>query len=146
MTTKISLTYCGMAGEGATVKLAKQDAARKIESVLAGYYTPYMLRHADMIGLVWREPQGYCYKIIHADTEAGPLHGNSTHEDEAGTRSNCARHMAQLAGNYTGLDRHLNDADKRDLDRYFAWQERYRIAKAQGMTDQQAHDLASNRP
>ena len=28
--TKMSLTYCGMQGEGPTVKEAKQDAARKL--------------------------------------------------------------------------------------------------------------------
>src|SRR3990167_6281423 len=103
MTTKISLTYCGMEGDGATVKLAKQDAARKIEAALAGTYTPAMIRAGSMIGIIWREPKhGWAYKIICESDPAGSFrgytmaHGSDFHD----TRADCARHMAQLAGNY----------------------------------------------
>lgn len=147
MTTKIELTYCGMSGSGATVKLAKQDAARKIEAALAGYYTPTVLRHGDLIGFVWREPAGYCYKILWPVIESGPTYGSGSKLDEKSVISNCARHMAQSVGHYAGtIAKYLNDADKRNLDSYFAWQERYRVAKSTGMTDQQAYDHASNRP
>jgi len=133
-----------MQGEGQTVKLAKQDAARKIEAVLDGYYTPYMLRQGDVIGLVWREPSGYCYKIIWADTKPGPVFGNSGARDgEQETRRACARHMAQASGSIVGLESSLTDQDKREHAEYCAWQARYKSAVKAGYTDDQARDLAS---
>lgn len=148
MSTKISLTYCGMPGDGRTVTDAKKDAARKIEKALDGHYTPTMMRAGDLIGFIWREPmQGYHYKIVRPDTENGALFGNATGTgEESDTRRACARHMAQNLGSYAGLERYLSPADVRDLDSYFAWQDRYAAFKAQGMTDQEAHDSASNRP
>ena len=146
MSTKIQLTYCGMEGEGATVKLAKQDAARKIEAVLAGYYTPYMIRHGDMIGFIWRDPRGYNYKIITSDVQSGSIFGNSATDDEKEARNRCANHMAQISGSYVGLDAYLTDRDRRDLDEYAAWQERYKQARASGKTDTEAYNIASNRP
>jgi len=147
MATKIQLTYCGMAGEGATVKLAKQDAARKIEAVLDGYYSPHMLRQGDLMGLVWREPSGYCYKIIWADTKSGSIFGNTSgrDSDQKETLRACARHMAQASGSIAGLEQYLTDADKREHTEYLAWHERYKAAKTAGYTDVQAHEIATQR-
>jgi len=47
MSTKITLTYCGMEGCGRTAKEAKQEAARRIEAALAGDYTPRCLPTAN---------------------------------------------------------------------------------------------------
>ncbi|MCR4300689.1 MAG: hypothetical protein NUV51_03690 [Sulfuricaulis sp.] len=144
MTTKITLTYCGMEGQGATVKLAKQDAARKIEAVLDGGYTPFIIRHFDLIGVIFREPSGWSYKIIYPDTKSGPAYGScsSFGDSEAQCRSHCAHHIAQNAGSYSGLQSHLTDSDMRELDRYFAWQERFRKARAQGYDESQSRQMA----
>lgn len=148
MATIINLTYCGMAGSGATVKLAKQDAARKIEAVLSGYYTPYMMRAGDLLGVMWREPNGYSYKIIRPDTKAGQVFGNSLciGSTEADTREAMASHMAQNIGSYAGLEKHLTKYAMRDLDNYFEFQRKYSECKAAGMSDTDAHASASNRP
>ncbi len=144
MSTKINLVYCGMDGEGATVKLAKQDAARKIEAVLSGYYTPYMVRAGELIGIMWREPSGYSYKIIRPDTESGQVFGNSlaSGTTEADCRCSMANHMAQNIGSYKGLEKHLTASAMRELDGYYAWQERYRKARAAGYSDNDAYTMA----
>lgn len=147
MSTQISITYCGMPASGRTVKEAKQDAARKIESALSGSYSPRFLRHADMLAFVWREPMsGFVYRIVYADTNAGTLYGSCENADEIATTRAAARHMAQLAGHYSGLESYLTDYDRCDLDRYFDWQARYSDAKARGLSDDDCRAFADQRP
>jgi hypothetical protein len=64
MATKIQLTYCGMAGEGATVKEAKQDAARKIEALLSGDWQPIAFESRGWAIILHRSPDGWHPAII----------------------------------------------------------------------------------
>jgi hypothetical protein len=148
VSTQINLTYCGMPASGRTVKEAKQEAARKIESALSGSYSPRFLRHADMLAFVWREPMsGFVYRIVYADSNAGALYGNGgAGDDEITATRAAARHMAQNAGHYLGIESYLTDADRRELDRYFDWQARYSDAKARGLSDDDCRSFADQRP
>src|SRR5213593_2027991 len=69
--TTIRLTYCGMAGEGPTVKEAKQDAARKIEAVLDADYTPAVYRWGNSCAVVWRTPRGINSAYLHGPGKPG---------------------------------------------------------------------------
>lgn len=52
------------------------------------------------------------------------------------------RHLAQIEENISFIDPN-DDEGRCEHVRYFAWQDRYRKAKAAGMNDQQAHECAS---
>src|SRR6478609_1422907 len=103
MATKINMEYCGMPGAGATVREAKQDAARKIESALSGTYTPRLIRHGDYSAFIWREPMGgWHYKIVDRDDD-GHLYGaGGVTWTESDACTSCARHLAQNADSYAG--------------------------------------------
>ena len=143
---KVHITYYGMDGEGRTITEAKNDAGAKIEKALHGYYTPRILRHAGYMALVAREPfSGWGYRLIHAactETEE-PIYLNTSRDDKEETVKTAFRHMAQLAQTYQGIEKYLTDADRRHLDDYFAWQNRYADFKAQGYNDNDCHRLAS---
>lgn len=141
--TTVTIQYFGMDGSGRTVTEAKRDAGSKIEKALHGYYTPTMLRAADLIGIIWREPAGYSYKIIRPDSESGQMFGSSGCDwDEKQAVSACARHMAQNIGSYAGLEKYIGRDGMRELDGYFAWQERFRKARDAGHDDQTARMYA----
>ena len=65
----IKLEYCGMAGEGRTVREAKQDATRKIESFLSASHEPVFIKWKGEAVLLWHTPHGIVSSYIHPDTE-----------------------------------------------------------------------------
>lgn len=146
MSTTINLTYCGMEGNGATVKLAKQDAARKIETALDGHYTPVAICHAGRIAIVARHPKtGWGYRFLHCE-EGKPIQSlymnSSADGSEDGAINAAIYHLAQQAGHYRGLEPRLTAAEMRDLDGYNRWQADYARLRSEGKTDVEAHQLA----
>ena len=97
MATAIRITYYGMDGEGATLKEAKADAARKVERALEGSYTPEMIRFDDWAVLLWREPFGWHYKLI-GGVCAGNLYG-CTRGDHDEVREYAIYHLVSATYN-----------------------------------------------
>lgn len=153
MTQKITLTYFGVEGSGRTVSEAKKDAGRKIEAALTGDYDPFLIGHCGYLGLVGRDPRGgqlgtWGYRVI----EAGCLGGDgltvfidTNYASRHDAIAACAYHLAQNAGTYAGLERHLAAARLRDLDAYFLWQQEYAKAKSEGLGDEECRARANGR-
>lgn len=156
MSTKINLTYCGMEGVGETVKLAKQDAARKIEGVLAELATPRIVVVNDFAALVWFEPRaGWVYRIItdHAEgIRAGDLYGNGGGygDSRVDVIAAATKHLADISWTHDVQDdqaffatvKGLDPRTVADLVSRAAWQRRYRAAVTTGASDVEAHRLA----
>ena len=135
MSTKITLTYCGMEGCGRTAKEAKQEAARRIEAALGGDYTPAALAHGDYIAVIEREPRsewGYrLYRLIGRSSQAQIRHFWMPGIGEKWEAlSSAAKDLAQNAGHYPGLEQILSAAERRELEGYFAFQQSYARERA----------------
>lgn len=169
MTKSIDLTYCGMPGTGPTVTAAKQDATRKIESLIADVQRgPRVVYIGESVGLVSRDLHGWRYQII-----GGPYATSSVTILPAGEPASeavisVAKHVAQLVWNFDvaeGLDREFFEgllADVEDLEidssvaaaavtrrhmiedlvSWAAWQRRYKAARDAGHADNEAHAIA----
>lgn len=162
MSTRIALTYFGMDGQGATVKDAKADAGRKIESLLDDMSRAphlYIMQADGWSALVTRSAHGWGYRIIAGPSEplkSGPIYmdANSGESDEA-LRS-CARHLLQaawvhdiaddaawVAAHQERLPIACRRADLRaELVSYFGWQRDYRRLRESGLSDAEAHAAA----
>ncbi len=146
---KINVTHFGFEGEGATVREAKLDAARKVTAALEGYWTPTYILWRGQRAFVWREPQsGWVYRLIHDDTETGHTHGSTcgADNDEKSAVLSAKRHMATLD----------TDAPEEDVYTFLGgdrsamniWRElrsfhrAYRKATEDGLKDTAAHEWA----
>jgi hypothetical protein len=159
MSKQITLQYCGMEGTGETVTKAKQDAARKIEAMLAADYTPKVVAYKGNAFLIWREPTPYGHisiqscRIMEKGEMVAPLsRGSTTHggaRDVADVVSQYMLHLAQEA--WDGQEEQSEFLRLRpDLQREFTswcqWQKRYKEARDKGMSDTAAHYIACGRP
>jgi len=147
MATTITLKYCGMEGTGPTVKAAKQDAASKIERLLAESWEPTYIQGRTLIGMVWRDQFAWAYCILEAPITERPCQHYNYDTREDAYRA-CARHMAQneidldAADPYTAPDYVKNPIDRRSYADYVAWQLAARTALRQGVSNQDAHQWA----
>lgn len=144
--TVINLTYCGMNGSGPTVAAAKQDAARKIEAVLAGGYDPVVAKLNGITGIAFRTPGAWMYTIIWADTPDGVKRNLCTAQcgDRKDTVTRMLRHMADNCSDVAAVTAFLGD-DKVALSDWHGKQRfytAYRDAKHKGMNDGDAHRYA----
>lgn len=138
MAQQVTIHYCGVPGTGPTVTKAKQDAARKIEMMLSGDWTPYLLAHKGWFALVARSPleaNSWGYKLFQQSDESQNLYLSNNYTSRADAIDKAAYHLAQNAGSYEGLERWIPSVLQRDLDDYFAWQASYAQAKARGLSD-----------
>lgn len=161
MATRISLTYFGMSGEGATVREAKADAGRKLEALVKHVeHTPSIVAVGDCASLVWHfGSYGWCNALVSAHGKPQPhlsaaIPGEAT-EEEAMVRA--AMHTADLAWSHdveddeafsaAALTRYIGKRDLpgkiRELVDRFAWQRRYKSFKDRGFSNNDAHALAS---
>lgn len=149
----VTVTYCGMEGTGRNVTQAKQDAARKIEAVLSGYWSPVLIRGRKYLMLVYREPNGWRSKLIDPrDTKArivDTVYGNfipGSTQDEA--VADASRHLAQVEIDLDAPDPFFpppyltHDRDVREWRSYVAWQLAARHAQKLGMSDNDMHRWA----
>ena len=147
MSKVITVTYCGMRGEGPTVKAAKLDATRKIEEMINEDWTPHMIVSGSWIVIVTKAPSDYGahwgHRILKLDElSSGPvfmctMSGKKQDAIKAG-----AKHLAQTVGNYTGLEQYLDSNDMKSLDDYFKFQAAYADAKAKGIDDSECYKYA----
>ena len=154
MSKTVTIQYCGMQADGATVKEAKQNAARKLEAAISGDYTPKIITTpgGKYTAILWREPEWYCYSVLDNDKrrEAGReslMYGSSSgYKTMADCETSARNHLAQnLINTATGEDGQavlLSADDRADHRRYVEWQYLYKAWKAQGLGDNEAHDSA----
>lgn len=141
----ITLKYYGVEGTGRTITDAKKDAGAKIEQMLKGDYTPYLLRHGEYMALITREPHyGWGYRLIHPDTLGRMFTTSCGPGGFAECLSRAKYHVAQLVGHYDGLD--LDPDERRSLDSYYTFQDVYAELMAIGATDEQAYRSACMYP
>jgi hypothetical protein len=154
----VSVTYCGMEGTGRNVTSAKQDAARKLESIMHGSYNPALLECRMNTILVWRDTQGWHSRVI--QTPGNPVTNSPSYNWEGNDRDeavhNARAHLAQLAWTFDdGLSVPRTDADteiiltpsqREDFFRWAGFQLAYRDARKAGMEDCQAHEWACRNP
>lgn len=144
----VTVEYYGMSGSGRNVTEAKRDAGRRIEAALSGHYTPEILSHRGIAILVYREPQGWCNRII-ADPERGIIAGR-IHGSNHGTREECVRaalnHLAQLGWTHDDDDEapdFVKDrADRADFRSWVTFQRRHKRARESGLNSNDAHAYA----
>lgn len=148
----VRISYYGVDGEGRNVTEAKKDAGRKIEAALAGHYTPELLCHRGFAILVYREPSGWCSRLV-ADPERGVVDGkvwgtNNGSYDEA--KRAALSHLADLGWTAAdGLEPPSFLTDRRLIADYRTkaeFQLRYQRARALGLKDQDAHSFAGRDP
>lgn len=155
MSKQINLTYCGMDATGRTVTEAKQDACRKLTSLVYSVNRgPVVLYVGESVGLVWPDAYGWCSRII-----AGPYASEcrtSGYLDARSATQACAAHIASLLWSHDVPndraffervladlpDAQMRETITRDQVGYVAWQRGYRTAREQGMSDGQAHESA----
>jgi hypothetical protein len=169
MSKRIHMTYCGMDGEGATVAQAKQDAAHKIERLIADLQdAPAIVVVENFAKMVFRTSHGWASCIIAtandtntgahvSERQVGLSYGGETREAEILA---AAKHCADMAWS---IDRPAEEdatlarfwlkpyVNARDLDREaremvsrWQWHRRYRDARNAGFDDDAARDHASN--
>ena len=149
MPKTIILTYHGMRGEGITVKAAKLDAGRKIEELVTGDLTPYLLSSGNWIALVTKTNSDYGgswgHRLLNKDALAsGPLFATTMSGSQKIAVKEAAKHLAQTVGNYTGLEQYLDPVDMRNLDEYFQLLAAHPEAKSKGMNHQACHTEPCN--
>lgn len=146
MATKVTVEHCGMAGSGRTVTEAKQDAARKITKALAGSYTPWTAVVGDQTLLVFRDPEGWHYQVISNQDAPRFCYGSCVEQGrtfEEAREAGCF-HLAQNCESIPNiLIPYLRPEKVRQLNEYFAWQRAYRQATAEGMSNEQARNVAN---
>ena len=147
MSKKITLTFCGMRGEGASVAAAKQDAARKIEEILSDDWTPFLLASGNWMAVVTKVPSDYGpnwgHRLLNSnELSSGPLFMATLSGSRNNAIKGAAIHLAQTVGNYIGLEQYLDQVDMRSLDEYFRFQTAYQEAKAKGIEDQACYTYA----
>lgn len=158
--SKVTVEYHGVTGVGKNVTEAKRNAGEKIREMIAGNYTPEIIAYRDCAALVWREPDGWRYRLINlGDGEGlrhGPQYGTLGHWTGADGKSetmSAARYSLAQCGwspaDGTTMPEILKNADRRAHDEFTSWaqfQVRYALAKARGMTEIDCHDYAGKNP
>lgn len=143
MAQKVRITYYGIEGEGVTLKEARADAARNIEVALEGSYTPKLLEFGNHQALVWREPVGWGYRLLNgADT---CLYPSVFHAKQEGAERQARYHLAQSGwepANDGPALAYVHRDDRATLATWIAWQRRYAHARAEGLSDVEAHRKA----
>jgi hypothetical protein len=149
----VTVDYYGVEGTGRNLTEAKRDAGEKIRKALDGYYSPTVLAHRGWAILVYREPAGWCWRIIldaKDGIRAGKVYASANDETESDAIRSASRHLAQLgweASDGTEPPAFLRDrADRREFEVWAEFQLRFRKAKAAGMSDNDAHHWAGRNP
>lgn len=146
----IRLDYYGVEGTGRTVTEAKKDAGERIRQALAGPYTPTVLSYRGTAMLVYREPGGWCYRII-AEPDGirdGKVWGSPNDPTEADALRAAGRHLADITMQEADTDppAFVHRDDVREWRRSLDVLRRYRQAQRAGLTDEEARSYALRDP
>lgn len=140
------VVIAGVSGEGKTVKDAHADASSKIAVMLDGEWSPAFLTHQEHQAIVVRQPSPrnqWGYRLLIAGETQANLWIDPNYETRQSALKAAARHLAQAAGSYAGLEHLLDLSEQAELDRYFSWQTAYSQARASGLDDDAARRVAS---
>lgn len=145
----LTIKYYGVEGAGRNVTEAKKDAGRKIEASLTGSYTPTIVAWRGNAVLVFREPGGWCTRLI-ADSEGireGRQYGHPNHSQEKDAIKEAREHVAQLGWRLGDEPpEFLARESVPDFQRWAEFQTRYAEARERGLTDNDAHAYAGRDP
>lgn len=149
-TKTVTATVHGVEGEGRNATEAKAAAIARLEAATDGDYRPVLLRFNAAEALVWRELDGWRYRIIHQDDygcESG-LFAHCLQEPQitkAALIVAAKRHLAQI-GWIPGQDdeaiAYVDAGNRGELARWLRFQNAYRRFKAEGKSDMECHELA----
>jgi len=160
--TTIHLDYFGMPGSGSTVKEAKLDAGRKIESAFEGSYAPVLLNHRGTLLVISRNPKcAWGYRMFDLN-ELKPRtvadHCSCGFQSEEEALLAAVKHLADIKRQHGERDSDLFDLlrgrEQADARREFSsraewaddYQDRYKLAIESGMPTGDAHDFAGRNP
>lgn len=139
----------GITGSGRNITAAKADWLAKVKVALEGTFTPIRVTVHGLTAFVWREREGWCYKILRGlkpDESKEVLYGCGM---MVGTRDDAERaaraHLAQnLFIKYicTGMSAIINEEDRKDHARWVEWQYCFAAWVDTGMTQDKAHNAA----
>ena len=149
---QITLEYFGFTGTGATLKDAKIDAGRKIDALHVGTWEPAILEWRGVAALVYRDLNGWSYRFIQTPDESTPhmpIGSSSCGDDRRDALQWAQRHVADYA--WTATDpvedwpEWLRETDRAEIRERRYWQIAYKALKAEGKTDNEAHQEAFSR-
>jgi hypothetical protein len=145
----IRIDYYGVEGAGKTVKEAKLDAGRKIETMLKGDYVPEVIAFRGFVALLWREPYGWFSKLLtdyHThEIQTGRLNGCASHASRSQALAAIRMSLAQTAWTPDITPLCLDILLPEQYSDFQAWarfQLKYRELKASGLTDIECHRQA----
>lgn len=148
----VRIDYFGMEGEGRNVTEAKRKAGAKLQAAMSGHYSPTVIAYRGYVSLVFREPHGWCNRLI-AEPESGIregkvyAHPNETTEAEA-IRAAC-RHLADLGMRDDDTEPPYFLKDRQDIADWRSnhqFRARFRRAMRAGLDKDQAHNFAGRNP
>ena len=138
----------GWEGEGSTVTFARQEAIHKIEKAGYGSFMPTVLHHKGVVGVVFREREGYSYTVVKpTKSYSSVFYGDN--EQEA--VNSMIYHVAQYGftpGDSTEPPEFMTGQSKRDeFRRWATWQNEYKMVKDKdpALTDDQVRNILRDR-
>lgn len=132
-----TVTVHGWAGTGGSITEAKADAVGRIVAASRDVWTPVICRHKGMVGVCWRDPEGWSYTISRPSQGDAPptaryfTSGFERDRDEA-VRGMCS-HLAQ--NGFTPGDEPVAPPiivageDIREFEVWARWQNAYKAHK-----------------
>jgi hypothetical protein len=145
----IKINYMDYEGEGKTIREAKIDATRKIQSALKRLeQKPVMIKMRDYSALVYPSLYGWEVRKWKDGENFNASGVNLSCTDKEGTIQDCKKHLAQLTWTIEDGLNHpdLTINENKDLSSWFEFQIRYKMATNKGMTDQDSFDYAGKNP
>ncbi|MFI5294363.1 MAG: hypothetical protein ACHQ0Y_04990 [Thermodesulfovibrionales bacterium] len=141
----ISMEYYGFTGKGRTVKEAKSEASRQMQSFIKDAEGGPTIVMVDTIAVVFsRIKHSWQYQLIGGEFTPQCAHSGyeSKKEAERRARMHVVQSVCIIPGN-PRLDLITDEEDKKDHLRWFDWQLRYKEAKARGCSDEDAREAAA---
>jgi len=150
----VTVDMAGLTGEGANKTEAREDLNRQIRDALDGPYYPTLISAHYKSALIWREPCGWAYALLHPERAHPETHderlwgnGNSYASFTEADRA-ARRHMAQWIFEFdgaTGACVIQDEDDRRDHRKWVEWQYCYKAWRDSKRNDVDAHREACNR-
>lgn len=153
-TKRVQVQVHGMEGEGRNIQEAKADAIAKLEAATEGDYRPALLSFGPCDAIVWRELDGWRYRLIHGDDYVREYKVHHTGlfahvvpatPTKAETIRAARYHTAQVGWQYgddEAATAYVDPQDRANIASWIRFQNAYRRLKNEGKSDVEAHDLA----
>ena len=153
----VSIDYLGVSGQGPTLTAARQDAARKIQSLIAEGWDPSLVSHPaypGVVALVVRDGVEFWGVRVLTLGELKPVvtrvHSCTSgirgrEEAEAAARNHLAQVVCQVDDDSrSGCELLRGRREISEHLHWLAWQRSYQAGRARSLTDDQAHGKASS--